>query len=84
MHTAKVTSKGQITIPKRVRHLLAIDSGDRLGFEIDANGGLRVSRLPPEDPPLKGLLAEYGKGPRVDDEQIRSALAQRAAKKYAR
>lgn len=84
MHTAKVTSKGQITIPKPVRHLLAINSGDRLAFEIDPNGGLRVSRLPTGSPPLKGLLAEYGKDPRADDAQIHSALAQRAARKYAR
>lgn len=84
MHTAKVTSKGQVTIPKGVRRLLSINSGDRLAFEIEGNGGLRLSRLPSADPPLKGLLAKYGRGPRVDDEQIRSALAQRAAKKYAR
>ena len=30
MNTAKVTSKGQVTIPKRVRSLMAIRTGDRL------------------------------------------------------
>ena len=79
-----MTSKGQITIPKTVRHLLAIKSGDRLAFNIDANEDLRVIRLPPATLSLKGLLAEYSKGPRVDDEQVRSALAQRSATKYAR
>ncbi len=84
MHTAKAISKGQVTIPKGVRRLLSINSGDRLAFEIEGNGGLRLNRLPSADPPLQGLLAEYSQGPRVDDEQIGSALAQRAAKKYAR
>jgi antitoxin PrlF len=32
---AKVTSKGQITIPRKVRRLLGVDSGDSLLFETD-------------------------------------------------
>jgi AbrB family looped-hinge helix DNA binding protein len=34
MHTAKVTSKWQITIPKPVRDLLALKEGDRVQFHI--------------------------------------------------
>ena len=33
MSTASVTSKGQVTIPARIRHLLDIQPGDRLIFE---------------------------------------------------
>ncbi|MBI4743862.1 MAG: AbrB/MazE/SpoVT family DNA-binding domain-containing protein [Actinobacteria bacterium] len=33
MLTAKVTSKGQITIPKEVRDKLGIQSGENIGFE---------------------------------------------------
>lgn len=33
MLTAKVTSKGQITIPKRVRQKLGIQPGEDIGFE---------------------------------------------------
>ncbi len=33
MSTASVTSKGQVTIPSKIRHLLSIRPGDRLLFE---------------------------------------------------
>jgi len=31
----KVTSKGQVTIPHRIRSILSIKSGDEISFEID-------------------------------------------------
>ena len=34
---AKVMSKGQITIPKRVREALGVESGDRVTFLIEGN-----------------------------------------------
>ena len=83
MDTAKVTSKGQVTIPKQVRRLMAIAVGDRLAFEIEGDGRLRVSRVRSEPRPLRGLLSEYAKAGPVDDEQIRAALRRRAAAKYA-
>lgn len=83
MNTAKVTSKGQVTIPKQVRELLAIETGDRLAFELEGDGRLRVSRILNESRPLRGLLSEYAKGHPVDDEQVRAALRRRAAAKYA-
>lgn len=33
MLTAKVTSKGQITIPKKVRDKLGVQAGEGIGFE---------------------------------------------------
>ncbi len=83
MNTAKVTSKGQVTIPKQVRTLLAIETGDRLAFELEEDGRLRVSRVLNEPRPLRGLLSEYAKGHPVDDQQVRAALRRRAAAKYA-
>jgi len=35
---AKVTSKGQITVPLEVRRLMGVQPGDRLLFESDAEG----------------------------------------------
>jgi len=35
---AKITSKGQITVPLEVRRALGVRSGDRLIFEGDAKG----------------------------------------------
>jgi AbrB family looped-hinge helix DNA binding protein len=35
---AKITSKGQITVPIEVRRILGVRAGDRLLFETDSNG----------------------------------------------
>lgn len=41
--TAKVTSKGQITIPVEIRRQLGVKPGDKVRFEQN-NGGFRVVR----------------------------------------
>ena len=82
MNTAKVTSKGQVTIPKQVRKLMAIETGDHLAFELEDDGRLRVSRVRDERRPLRGMLSEYAKDHPVDDGQVRAALRRRASDKY--
>ena len=39
---ATVTSKGQVTIPKRIRDRLEIESGTRLAFVLEDDGSVRV------------------------------------------
>jgi AbrB family looped-hinge helix DNA binding protein len=34
---AKITSKGQITVPREVRHALGVKPGDSLVFELDGD-----------------------------------------------
>lgn len=41
---ARITSKGQITIPQKIRQALGVKSGDRLVFEKRGNG-IRVRPL---------------------------------------
>jgi antitoxin PrlF len=38
MPTAKLTSKGQVTIPKEVRKALGLRTGDRLVFRLHQDG----------------------------------------------
>jgi len=45
-HTAKITSKGQITIPADVRRKLGVRPGDRLR-SIDRKSGIQIVRKPP-------------------------------------
>jgi antitoxin PrlF len=46
---AKVTSKGQVTIPREVRRRLGVRAGDRLQFEEDGDG-VRVTAVRKESP----------------------------------
>lgn len=38
MATVSVTSKGQVTIPKRVRQALGITAGSKVEFDLDGGG----------------------------------------------
>ena len=42
---AKITSKGQITVPAEMRELLGVKPGDKLIFERNANGEIFVRKV---------------------------------------
>ena len=46
---AKVTSKGQITVPREIRRRLGVRAGDRLLFEEDGDG-VRITAVKEESP----------------------------------
>ena len=46
---ARITSKGQITVPRDIRRTLGVRPGDRLLFEVD-EGGVRVRPVRSTDP----------------------------------
>lgn len=48
--TAKITSKGQITIPAEVRRALGVGEGDSLIFETDSDGIRVVPKREGESP----------------------------------
>ena len=79
METAKITSKGQITIPKQVRVRLAVGPGDQLAFEFDERGVLRVA---PVRPALRGFLAQDVAGRKLDCEQIDDTIRERIRREY--
>jgi len=45
---SKVTSKGQVTLPKEVREKLGVRAGDSLIYELDGNS-VRVRKAEPFD-----------------------------------
>jgi antitoxin PrlF len=59
---AKLSSKGQATIPLVVRRALNLSSGDSIAFEID-HGVVRIRRAEPIDiayaKALEGTLSEW-------------------------
>jgi antitoxin PrlF len=42
MPTAKLTSKGQVTIPKEIREKLRLKTGDRVLFTVDDSGAVHL------------------------------------------
>lgn len=73
MVSAKVTSKGQITIPKQVRDRLGLDPGDEVEF-IEEDGAFRIRKERRESPYAKyrGYLKHLaGKDPDQLVEEMR-------------
>ena len=66
---AKVTSKGQLTIPKEVRRALGVREGDSLVFDMDDDGEevrVRVARKPVSFADYEGAWRE-GKGMSLEE-----------------
>ena len=74
MPSATITSKGQVTIPKRIRDLLRLEPGDRIDFVIDDQGRVRVRPGTTDVTELRGLLQRRGRRP-VTLKQMAAAIA---------
>ncbi|MGH9494289.1 MAG: AbrB/MazE/SpoVT family DNA-binding domain-containing protein [Candidatus Sulfotelmatobacter sp.] len=78
MAFAKMTSKGQITIPVRIRREMGLRNGDRVHFDKPANGSVTISAASRSIRELKGLLYKKGRKP-VTIEDMNEAIARGAA-----
>jgi bifunctional DNA-binding transcriptional regulator/antitoxin component of YhaV-PrlF toxin-antitoxin module len=60
---AKITSKGQTTIPQEVRAALKVGVGDLIAWEIGSDGSATVRRIQPLDleylKAVQGTLSEW-------------------------
>jgi len=60
---AKLSSKGQITIPSQIRNSLHLKTGDTLSWDMKEDGAVTVRRLEPMDidylSALSGTLSEW-------------------------
>ena len=70
---AKITAKGQTTIPQDIRAALKVGPGDLIAWEVTGDGTARVHRVQPVDVEylraLEGTLSEWAGG--ADDEAYR-------------
>lgn len=82
MNAAKLTSKGQITIPASVRERLALKAGDKVAFVELPGGGFKLiaANLPIEA--LKGMVAKPAKP--VTVEEMNEAVLAEAARRRRR
>ena len=64
-----VTSKGQVTIPKRIRDYLGIEPGSEVNFRRAEDGHIVIERADGTRPPsrFEKLLGSAGPGPTTDE-----------------
>lgn len=60
MVQARLTGKGQVTIPKAIRDYLHLDTGSKIDFVIDENGEVKVISLNIAVESLSGILHRSG------------------------
>ena len=74
MPTAKLTSKGQITIPKEIRERPRLQAGHRVEFDIDSKGKVSLTPRNRDIRSLKGSIRSRKKK-RVSVEEMNQAIA---------
>jgi antitoxin PrlF len=82
VYHAKVTSKGQITLPAALREKLKLSPGSRVDFEERADGSFVIRRKAGDIRDLYGIL-RYD-GPPVSIEDMNTAIGKAAAESFKR
>lgn len=81
MITGTVSSKGQITIPKKIREFLDVGTSDKLVFTPLENGKVLITSKPNPASSLFGMLRHRKLSKPVSLEQMDSAIRKRRAKR---
>lgn len=81
MATATITSKGQVTIPKKIRDKLGLQAGDLLSFDIDSDGTITIRSEKGNSDTAYGILhRDHQEALTV--EEMDSGVAEYFKKKY--
>jgi antitoxin PrlF len=83
MPTATITSKSQVTLPKRVREALKVQTGDKIDFIIATDGTVTVRPATHDVMSLYGLLHREGQRP-ISIEEMNEGIAAAIVEKYQR
>ena len=70
----KVTSKGQVTIPKPVRDHLGIVPGSEVEFRRSADGGIVIERADGTRPPSRFAKLVGSAGPGMSTDELMALL----------
>jgi antitoxin PrlF len=76
MVTARLTSKGQITIPKSVRDSLRLHTGDRVAFVVHGDAEAVIKPVTKSVDEVFGRLRRAGQ-PRKTVEEMQASVAKR-------
>lgn len=82
MSEAKMTSKGQITLPKEIRLKLGLKQGDRVRFLLEEDGRVRLMPAKRDISELVGILPKPKRA--LSIEEMDDAVALAVAEKFAR
>jgi AbrB family looped-hinge helix DNA binding protein len=74
MHIARITSKGQITIPVSIRKAAQLKAGDTLEFELKGDYVIVRKIKSPADEYLKGIEETLSEWSSPEDEEAWNAL----------
>jgi AbrB family looped-hinge helix DNA binding protein len=80
MSEAKMTSKGQITVPKEIRMKLRLKPGDRVRFVVEADGKVRLWPAKRDISSLRGILPKPRRTASL--EEIKAAIRGRAVARF--
>jgi antitoxin PrlF len=78
MPTSMMTSKGRLTVPRKVRENLGLKSGDRVTFVDQADGSVHMLAATSDIRTLKGCLPPPAKG--ITLQRMRQAVVRRAVR----
>ena len=84
MPEATISSKGQITIPKKIRDELQLHAGDKLNFKTDNKGHIKLEKSSLSISDRAGSLAKYASAKPVSIEEMNDAIKEAAVKRYKR
>lgn len=83
MAIATITSKGQVTIPKKIRDKLGLKPGDKVDFELNEKGKLEVSTKTYSIMDTAGILYRPGqKAASIED--MNKAIGEAIKERYER
>lgn len=81
MATSTITSKGQVTIPKKIRQQLNLKKGDQIDFQLLPDGEIRISPQKRSYHDLYGILNRENQKP-VSVHEMDEGVAEYFLNKY--
>ena len=82
MIEAKMTSKGQITVPKEIRMKLRLNAGDRVRFVVEADGRVRLWPAKRDVSELRGILPKPKRA--LSIEEMDASIRRHAVERFLR
>mgnify|MGYP003563840390 CR=1 FL=1 len=81
MIASKITSKGQVTIPKKIRDFLNLDVSDRIEFTLLEDGNVLISSEKKPAKSLFGMFSHKKRANPVSLEEMENAIRDRRKKR---